>query len=614
MLSSKSAGLGRMSLARHMAVYERILRVPVIIAILLGTQTTARSETLQVSSVASRTSGAAPLAVFFDATGTTCSACAKPFHDLHYSWDFGDPGSGNWTTRDRSRNQALGPTAAHVFERPGTYRVTLNVLAGDGSSQQIVTTINVVDPELQWPGEATYCFSTQGVFTGCPAGASRITASSFNDAMTRCASAARRCLFRRGETFSSTEVGLKARGPGLIGAFGSDPSRPKVRFANDGFSMRFFGGAHDWRLVDLEFQGSASSKTSIMAGEGAVNNLLILRTAVVPGTYHAGLSLSGTALDYYGSDLHDGVFVVENEWRDFGFGSGGTIVFMAARRMALMGNTFDDSIGGEHVIRVQHGEKGVISYNNLGRQAAAKHVLTVRSRNLADSCSGGCGRRSKEFVISENTFLGLDDVTVALTQRNKSTDTAGGQDFIVERNFFAKGTGVDHGLQVALFTADTDNVTVRNNIVLMKDWQGYRGIQLNGTSNAYNNSCFAPGSSTGAVRCVVTDATAKASNNILFGPNAADLRVVDGPGDSGGNLEAAQTSPFSSASPTQPPDFRLTDGSMARDAGIPIGANLVDYDGNPRPSGSRFDVGAFELQDGAPPPAGTLPLAPVLLD
>ena len=48
--------------------------------------------------LATRTTGVAPLAVFFDASGTTDTVeTPYPFHELDYSWNFGDSGAGNWT-------------------------------------------------------------------------------------------------------------------------------------------------------------------------------------------------------------------------------------------------------------------------------------------------------------------------------------------------------------------------------------------------------------------------------------------------------------------------------------------------------------------------------------
>src|SRR4051812_45118189 len=78
----------------------------------------------------SRVSGAAPLAVFFDANGTTCAGCdaVDTWHDLGYQWDFGDVGAGAWNLSTRSRMTDVGPSAAHVFESAGVYTVRLSVV------------------------------------------------------------------------------------------------------------------------------------------------------------------------------------------------------------------------------------------------------------------------------------------------------------------------------------------------------------------------------------------------------------------------------------------------------------------------------------------------------
>ncbi len=84
---------------------------------------------------ASRLSGVAPLAVFFDATTTTSTFAKKAFHELHYAWDFGDPKAGTWqygNPKRKDRNKALGPVAAHVFEMPGTYTVKLTTTGLNG--------------------------------------------------------------------------------------------------------------------------------------------------------------------------------------------------------------------------------------------------------------------------------------------------------------------------------------------------------------------------------------------------------------------------------------------------------------------------------------------------
>src|SRR5262245_10939752 len=63
------------------------------------------------SIVANRTTGVAPLAINFDASGTTSTATSIPLHEVEYSWNFADAASGTWSVSGKSRNTALGPIA-----------------------------------------------------------------------------------------------------------------------------------------------------------------------------------------------------------------------------------------------------------------------------------------------------------------------------------------------------------------------------------------------------------------------------------------------------------------------------------------------------------------------
>src|SRR4030067_554946 len=98
---------------------------------------------LVLSLVPARTSGVAPLAVFFDASATTDTGVTnRPFHDLEYTWSFGDPSAGTWANGAQpgvsSKNSATGPVTAHVFETPGAYTVSLT--AFDGTNTATTTT------------------------------------------------------------------------------------------------------------------------------------------------------------------------------------------------------------------------------------------------------------------------------------------------------------------------------------------------------------------------------------------------------------------------------------------------------------------------------------------
>ena len=56
-----------------------------------GCLTTGTTSAITLSTVPSRFIGVTPLSVFFDASGTVAKATKRPYHDLEYRWDFGDP-------------------------------------------------------------------------------------------------------------------------------------------------------------------------------------------------------------------------------------------------------------------------------------------------------------------------------------------------------------------------------------------------------------------------------------------------------------------------------------------------------------------------------------------
>ena len=187
------------------------------------TNVTFQSQSLEVPRItlnASRTSCTAPCAIYFDTEGTvsgSVDARAKPL----YTWDFDDPTAPDWaalnastrlfTDTGESSNTALDHATAHLFETPGTFDVTVNMVDPDGSTASASVTINVADPDTVFSGNDTTCISTSGNFSGCPAGADTETAS----AISRIAAndgTGKRVLMRRGETFTGTNYALNIGG------------------------------------------------------------------------------------------------------------------------------------------------------------------------------------------------------------------------------------------------------------------------------------------------------------------------------------------------------------------------------------------------------------------
>ena len=207
------------------------------------------SEAIAPDLVASRTSGPAPLAVHFDATGTTSSLTTIPFHEATYAFEFGDPDAGMWALTGADKNsQVGGPLAAHVFDTPGTYTVSVAAsFAGETSTTSVE--IEVTDPAAQWPGAATIAVSGVGDFRGAPRGAELRTTlpRSF---------AGKRVLLRRGETFSS--IGLPGDSDDVqLATFGDGP-KPVVASVSLGGNAEVAEWPDDVTIMDLDITSGFS--------------------------------------------------------------------------------------------------------------------------------------------------------------------------------------------------------------------------------------------------------------------------------------------------------------------------------------------------------------------
>ena len=91
---------------------------------------------------ATRLTGTAPAGILFEASATSpVSSVVIPYHDIHYTWDFGDAGEFQRMATDmpwgRDRNLAYGPVVSHTFGA-GTYTVTRTARAGV-SAPRVVT-------------------------------------------------------------------------------------------------------------------------------------------------------------------------------------------------------------------------------------------------------------------------------------------------------------------------------------------------------------------------------------------------------------------------------------------------------------------------------------------
>jgi hypothetical protein len=580
--------------------------------------TTGGTPFITASVAASRYSGVAPLAVFFDASGTTAATTTRPFHDLEYRWNFGEtvaPGTGTWATGSRagtsSRNHATGPVAAHVFETPGTYTVAITITDGTSTVVNNCVQIAVLDPDVVFAGTKTICLSSAGDFTNCPAGATQVTDGTANFPTTVAANiaAGRRILVRRGETWTaSTGFTLSVTGPGIIGAFGpgGDP-KPIIQAGNtDVFRLSSSStpGITDWRIMDLEMDGSLNGTGVCSFGPpvtgncsrgfragGGFNQLTLLRLSI--HDVHNGATFSSSVLGA-GHSLWDQLAIVDSSFARAVGGGGGYLTYLGAARLAYLGNTANDSTAAEHVLRVIHLSKGVISNNTLSTPATAKHVIKMHAPGAAS------GLFTEQGVISDNKLIGANNSwTVSLEPESASYDQRL-RNLIVERNWFTAGVGT----QVALILSGAE-FTIRNNIMDMSGGAAHtcntvtqRGIEPAPTAvRFYNNTCYAGTGDVVATALGTTVTNITVQNNLASAPGTGTM--VSGTGASGlaasNNLfNSTPAALFANPRPSAPAHFGLTSKSHAIGFGMIVPVHS-DFFGMTRQRGRRFDAGAVKF-------------------
>jgi len=85
----------------------------------------------------------------------------------------------------------------------------------------------------------------------------------------------------------------------------------------------------------------------------------------------------------------------------------------------------------------------------------------------------------------------------------------------------------------------------------------------------------------------VTGSTATLYNTLFYSNSASDT---------GGTGLLTNTDPITGQDPLLDADYHLQDGSPAIDAGVPLPWLTTDVDGDPRPDGSGYDIGADEFR------------------
>jgi len=551
---------------------------------------------------ANRTTGVAPLAVFFDAVGGTpvipASATPQPYGyaDLNFEWSFGDDASAVWVNTGRSKDEAIGFVAGHVYENPGTYVAMLRVTLPNGSVQTFEQTITVSDPDVIYANssddasERTYYVSVLGndnnngsfnrPFRNVERGLTRLFA----------ANGPKRLLFRRGDSFPGGNGIYVANriGPFTIGAYGTG-SDPVISFSSssNGASLQLSATTSDVRIMDVDILGPSTGH-AITPGV----NTLVLRTDITGAG--SGISTSDLNGNKAGSFVVDSVITDSDNYG---------IYYNFGEHVAVMGNILD-TVFQEHVMRC-YLTHSVIQENIFRGGAVAKTQLKFIGYHPTGSPDRAPETATEEVeysIIADNLFEQSGPISWMITIG--PTDTSKDQrisNCVFERNVMRAGPNASDMLYL-----NNRLVTVRNNLFDATSSTSNtaavrvtkRGIEPPPTQHRILHNTVYRGDLADVIGVQVDSMAVSivVRNNLVSARNATT--VFGG----GTGLQAERNFRYCDAGFVDPArgDFELLPTSPAIDRGALVPSVFADFSGVIRPidgdaSGrAERDVGAFE--------------------
>ncbi len=418
---------------------------------------------------ATRLSGPAPLAVLFDATSTTATGIALPFHRLRYEFNFGDDRGLTWAYSSLAKNTQIGgPLASHVFDNPGTYTVRLRArdpVSNDTSDATV--TITVQDPASVYSSANTTCVSTSASYTGCPAGAVRQTSLPTSYAN-------KRVLLRRGESFGPINIGRADDGARLE-PFGTG-IKPTVERVFINASPLNTGFADNITIMDLNVLNGIGHSDS-------GSRYLIYRNDLINPGGNNSIEIGG-ALGYMYEQNRSlpfynpyEIFVIEN--RVIGQVNRNQNPFMnmtgMGSRFVVMGNEMMRA--EEHTMRFFALHKSIVAHNAIrgyswgggadGSGASIRGCMKIHSGGLSpysDAYSVTEGRwATSQLIVANNLFGDANNngqfIAGVGSQNRDVGTTEGNEDVIIENNRFTRGP---HG--VAEMENTARRLTTRGNV------------------------------------------------------------------------------------------------------------------------------------------------------
>ena len=563
---------------------------------------------LSLTVTPSRTTCAAPCGVFFDAT-TTTGLQNGDYVGANFSWDFDS------TKVDPTgiHEQTVGFVTAHVFDNPGTYQVSVGVrdLAGHAGSTTVTITVSAMT------GPTIYVAANGNDKN---AGTMALPMATLAAALKANSAAQTSILLRRGDTFKVTsELVVGASGPFLIGAYGAVGTAAPILSSTAGTVGSIT--SPDIRLVDLHVVSTAAATIGLNASSP---HALIERVEIEG----IGSTSTNGANTFSINPTAKPVFIVDCHAHSFqGYGLYGT----SPNQLAIIGTTMDNFGGGEHGVRLQGGtDNGTTTGQYANSSYMAESVVTSNDTNTAVSAVQFRGNNqnvvfvgntvNREVGIQPQNDSSLEHVSFVLAEGNLVNDprpntyyvpfTVKANHVVVRNNIFVNAVlAVAVQSHPLLPVGYVDDISVYNNTGYayppaggdMTDQVYLVGHHGTTGSLIVENNVLATAVTSPNTAILSSDhmGSDTEDHNLVFAPNVKGS--LSNPGSGTGDLVADPQ--FASTDVTTASPFQLSAGSPAVDSGTAVPV-YQDRLLSARPSGSGWDLGAYELVSSAAAPQG----------
>jgi hypothetical protein len=306
-----------------------------------------------------------------------------------------------------------------------------------------------------------------------------------------------------------------------------------------------------------------------------------------------------------------------------GLGDGGGIYFLSSDGTIVTGNRVAHNVGQGGPAEKFGSYGGGIYCDSSAKAKIADNVI---EHNVASVPANGAGGG---IAVSSCSPLTVSGNTLSENVGSAGTTAGGGRggglfayaarDLLIEANRVVSNTastfmGWGGGFYISrntIFTM-TNNVVAANHANYKGGGMAFETGSDEPITGTLVHNTFAgndQGSDDGRIAIHINDAyvTLALTNNLIYshtyglyavGPSAAQLDHTlfygNSSGDTGGLGSISNTAPITGQDPLLDADYHLQSGSPAIDAGRVLSRPETDIDGDPRPDGAGYDVGADE--------------------